>query len=237
MSFRVSLLFLTMTVVIVCSQKRRPAKEQWNYRDGCKWMSFCLIKHTLVDLMYADMLLGFHNFWFRWIWKIMLDNITVVAIDKNANDIVFLVLSWEGKHARSWKSDSSAWWLEVWHPEPSKRTPAERPSGLAAWLLQVHFHEVQSNSQIQAFFLSTDRKQQEHNVVILVSAAMSKCGLCSFQSRTFNYAGNCAKYFMYLMGNFLAPYGLDSNHLHIPQSSLPTSDCAIPCCSHISFSL
>lgn len=187
--------------------------------------------------MYADMLLGFCNFWFRWIWKILLDNIIVIETDKNANDIAFLVLSWEGKHARSFKSNSSAWWLEVWHPEPSKRTPAERPSVLAAWLLQVHFHEVLSNSKIQAFFLSADRKQQEHNVVILVYAAMSKCGLRSFQSRTFNYAGNCAKYCMCLMGNFLAPYCLNSSHLHISQSSLPTSDCAILCCSHISFSL
>ncbi len=187
--------------------------------------------------MYADILLGFHNFWFRWIWKILLGNITVIATDKNANDIALLVLSWEGRHARSCKSNSSAWWLEVWHSEPSKRTPAERPSVLAAWLLQVHFHEVQSNSKIQPLFLSLDRKQQEHNIVIMVSVAMSKCVLRSFQSRTFHYAGNCAKYLMCLMGNFLARYGLDSSHLHISQSSLPTGDCAILCCSHISFSL
>lgn len=48
MSFRVSLLFLTMTVVvIVCGQKKRPAKEEWNYRDGCERMSFLFNKtHT-----------------------------------------------------------------------------------------------------------------------------------------------------------------------------------------------
>ncbi|XDV13253.1 hypothetical protein PO909_001701, partial [Leuciscus waleckii] len=34
MSFIVKLLFLTMTVVIVCGQRRRTAKEEWNYRDG-----------------------------------------------------------------------------------------------------------------------------------------------------------------------------------------------------------
>uniref|UniRef100_A0A8C0YN45 Si:ch211-76l23.4 n=1 Tax=Cyprinus carpio carpio TaxID=630221 RepID=A0A8C0YN45_CYPCA len=39
MSFRVSLLFLTMTVVVVCGQKRRPAKEEWNYRDGSERVS------------------------------------------------------------------------------------------------------------------------------------------------------------------------------------------------------
>lgn len=39
------------------------------------------------------------------------------------------------------------------------------------------------------------------------------------------------------MGNFLAPYGLETSHLHIPQCSLQTSDCAIQCFSHISFSL
>ncbi|ROL28004.1 hypothetical protein DPX16_11134 [Anabarilius grahami] len=40
MSFRVSLLFLTMTVVvIVCGQRRRPAKEEWNYRDGSEKVS------------------------------------------------------------------------------------------------------------------------------------------------------------------------------------------------------
>ncbi|XP_067271139.1 uncharacterized protein si:ch211-76l23.4 isoform X2 [Pseudorasbora parva] len=39
MSFRVSLLFLTMIVVIVCGQRRRPAKEEWNYRDGSEKVS------------------------------------------------------------------------------------------------------------------------------------------------------------------------------------------------------
>uniref|UniRef100_A0A673KJT5 Si:ch211-76l23.4 n=1 Tax=Sinocyclocheilus rhinocerous TaxID=307959 RepID=A0A673KJT5_9TELE len=39
MSFRVSLLFLTMTVVVVCGQKRRLAKEEWNYRDGSERVS------------------------------------------------------------------------------------------------------------------------------------------------------------------------------------------------------
>lgn len=39
MSFRVSLLFLTMTVVVVCGQKRRVAKEEWNYRDGSERVS------------------------------------------------------------------------------------------------------------------------------------------------------------------------------------------------------
>ncbi|TRY60254.1 hypothetical protein DNTS_005916 [Danionella cerebrum] len=34
MNFRVILLFLSMTLVIVCGQKKRPAKEEWNYRDG-----------------------------------------------------------------------------------------------------------------------------------------------------------------------------------------------------------
>ncbi|XP_043085089.1 uncharacterized protein si:ch211-76l23.4 [Puntigrus tetrazona] len=39
MSFRVSLLFLTVTVVLVCGQKRRLAKEEWNYRDGSERVS------------------------------------------------------------------------------------------------------------------------------------------------------------------------------------------------------
>lgn len=71
MSFKVSLLFLTMAVVIVCGQRRRIAKEEWNYRDGCERMSFCLIKHILVNLCiymfccYAMMYLyGFTMFWF-----------------------------------------------------------------------------------------------------------------------------------------------------------------------------
>ncbi|XP_051569883.1 uncharacterized protein si:ch211-76l23.4 [Myxocyprinus asiaticus] len=36
MSFRESLLFLTVAVVLVCGQRRRPAKEEWNYRDGAE---------------------------------------------------------------------------------------------------------------------------------------------------------------------------------------------------------
>lgn len=79
----------------------------------------------------------------------------------------------------------------------------------------------------QAFFLSTDRKQQEHNIVILVSAVMLKCGLCSFLELNISLYWKLAKYFMCLMGNFLAPYGLETIHLHIPQSTFPTSDCAI----------
>ncbi|XP_039541608.1 uncharacterized protein si:ch211-76l23.4 [Pimephales promelas] len=39
MSFKVSLLFLTMTVVVVCGQRRRIAKEEWNYRDGSEKVS------------------------------------------------------------------------------------------------------------------------------------------------------------------------------------------------------
>jgi len=49
MSFKVSLLFLTMTVVVVCGQRRRIAKEEWNYRDGCERMSFCSIKHWFIN--------------------------------------------------------------------------------------------------------------------------------------------------------------------------------------------
>ncbi len=53
MSFRVSLLFLT--VVVVCGQKRRIAKEEWNYRDGCKWIYVFLFNKT-------------HTGWFNVCW-------------------------------------------------------------------------------------------------------------------------------------------------------------------------
>ncbi|KAI7803233.1 uncharacterized protein si:ch211-76l23.4 [Triplophysa rosa] len=36
---KVSLLFLTIAVVLVCGQRRRPAKEEWNYRDGSEKVS------------------------------------------------------------------------------------------------------------------------------------------------------------------------------------------------------
>lgn len=69
MSFIVKLLFLTMTVVVVCGQRRRIAKEEWNYRDGCERMSFCLIKPILVHLCiymfcFYAMKCGFTIFWF-----------------------------------------------------------------------------------------------------------------------------------------------------------------------------
>ncbi|KAL6476170.1 hypothetical protein MHYP_G00146690 [Metynnis hypsauchen] len=34
MDFRVSLLLLSLAVVVVSGQKKRPAKEEWDYRDG-----------------------------------------------------------------------------------------------------------------------------------------------------------------------------------------------------------
>ncbi|XP_037400481.1 uncharacterized protein si:ch211-76l23.4 [Pygocentrus nattereri] len=34
MDFRVSLLLLSLAVVVVSGQKKRPAKGEWNYRDG-----------------------------------------------------------------------------------------------------------------------------------------------------------------------------------------------------------
>ncbi|XP_056609521.1 uncharacterized protein si:ch211-76l23.4 [Triplophysa dalaica] len=36
---KVSLLFLTIAVVLVCGQRRRPAKGEWNYRDGSEKVS------------------------------------------------------------------------------------------------------------------------------------------------------------------------------------------------------
>uniref|UniRef100_A0A8C1T857 Si:ch211-76l23.4 n=1 Tax=Cyprinus carpio TaxID=7962 RepID=A0A8C1T857_CYPCA len=174
MSFRVSLLFLTMTVVVVCGQKRRPAKEEWNYRDGSERVSMRGVA-----------------------------NLTQV-LDDWRFDILSQVKGLLQNDHQSLLPDYSRYTI-------------------------MRFNQTLRFSH--SFF------PQEHNVVILASEAVSKCGLHSFQSRTVNYAGNCAKYFMCLMRKFLAPYGLDCSHLHIPQSSLPTSDCAIPCCSHISFSL
>ncbi|XP_062840947.1 uncharacterized protein si:ch211-76l23.4 [Trichomycterus rosablanca] len=34
MGFRVSLLLLALAVVVVFAQRKRPSKEEWNYRDG-----------------------------------------------------------------------------------------------------------------------------------------------------------------------------------------------------------
>lgn len=39
MDFRVSLLLLSLAVVMVSGQKRRLAKEEWNYRDGSEKVS------------------------------------------------------------------------------------------------------------------------------------------------------------------------------------------------------
>ncbi|XP_076839435.1 uncharacterized protein LOC143484535 [Brachyhypopomus gauderio] len=39
MGFRFSLLLLFLAVVIVSSQKKRPAKQEWNYRDGSEKVS------------------------------------------------------------------------------------------------------------------------------------------------------------------------------------------------------
>ncbi|XP_066498839.1 uncharacterized protein si:ch211-76l23.4 [Hoplias malabaricus] len=39
MDFRISFLLLSLVVVTVCGQKKRPAKEEWNYRDGSEKVS------------------------------------------------------------------------------------------------------------------------------------------------------------------------------------------------------
>ncbi|XP_055050095.2 uncharacterized protein [Misgurnus anguillicaudatus] len=39
MIIRVSLLFLAIAVVLVGGQRKRPAKEEWNYRDGSEKVS------------------------------------------------------------------------------------------------------------------------------------------------------------------------------------------------------
>ncbi|KAI1883991.1 hypothetical protein AGOR_G00221790 [Albula goreensis] len=39
MSFRLSLLVLSVAVVAVLAQRRRPAKDEWNYRDGSEKVS------------------------------------------------------------------------------------------------------------------------------------------------------------------------------------------------------
>ncbi|KAJ8345106.1 hypothetical protein SKAU_G00292990 [Synaphobranchus kaupii] len=39
MSFRVSVLVLAVAVVTVLAQRKRPAKDEWNYRDGSEKVS------------------------------------------------------------------------------------------------------------------------------------------------------------------------------------------------------